>query len=404
VKASGFKSGFCVVAIVVLSACSSSNHDGATDSGTTDSGTADSGTADSGTADSGTADSGTADSGTADSGTADSGTADSGTTDSGTADSGTTDSGTVEPTLQVSCEVVTDAQLQNSGGVVNTVLPADLSAAGAQIDIQLQPSGQLTAFDAQSGAVDYVPGSSKLSSSIIYLVKDAQGTVLASHEHRWIAQPVRIMPLGDSITSGVEFFDGSVDLPPMPERVGYRKFLFDRLAVEGYPVDFHGQGGQSAGAAAGLADPENNGYPGVDIDFLNGKLTEQLTEDAVDIILLHIGTNNTPSNAAGIDVWLDELDSWEAVNNPVIAMVATIVPKRDETKNAQVNLFNADLRQRIQARTNDKVFLVDQNAAVSVADISSESIGLHPNAGGYQKMADTWFDGLINSGALSKCN
>jgi len=66
-------------------------------------------------------------------------------------------------------------------------------------------------------------------------------------------------------------------------------------------------------------------------------------------------------------------------------------------------LFNADLRQRIQARTNDKVFLVDQNAAVSVADISSESIGLHPNAGGYQKMADTWFDGLVNSGALNKC-
>jgi len=299
--------------------------------------------------------------------------------------------------------VVTETQLQNTGGVVNTVLPSDLSIPGSLIEILSTPPGELTAFDQQSGAVDYVPGVSKLDNVMTYVVKDAEDTVIATHSHRWVIQRVRIMPLGDSITSGVEFFDGNVDLPPMPERVGYRKFLFDRLANAGYPVDFQGQGGQSAGAAAGLEDPENNGYPGVDIDFLNGKLVEQLTEDPVDIILLHIGTNNTPDNAAGIDVWLDELDSWEAANQPVMALIATIVPKRDAAKNAQVDLFNADLRQRIQARSNDKVVLVDQNAAISVDDISDEPIGLHPNITGYQKMADAWFDGLINSAALTKC-
>ena len=361
-----------VCSIVLLSACSSSDDDAtamATDSDSTESGSTD-----------------------------------KSATDSGSTDSGSTDSGTTSPSLQVSCEAVTASQLVDSGGVLSTVLPADLSAPGAQIEIQSLSSGQLTAFDAQSGAIDYVPGASRLKVIFDYEVKDADENVLAAHQHRLVLQPVRIMPLGDSITSGVEFFDGSQDLPPMPERVGYRKFLYDRLLADGYPIDFQGQGGQSAGAAAGLADPENNGYPGVDIDFLNDKLVAQLTEDAVDVILLHIGTNNTPDNAAGIDVWLDELDTWESSNSPVTALVATIVPKRDNAKNAQVDIFNADLRQRIQARTNDKVFLVEQNTALTIADISSEPIGLHPNAAGYEKMANTWFDGLINSGVLSKCD
>ncbi len=321
----------------------------------------------------------------------------------GADDSGTTDSGTTEPEQFTSCEVVTTDQLNETGGVIRTQLPADLSEPGSQIVLQTLPEGQIVSFDALSGVFDFTPGASRLSSNVSYRIEDADNAVLATHEHRLVVQPVRIMPLGDSITAGVEFFDGSVDLPPMPERVGYRQFLFDRLMANGYPIDFQGQGGQSAGAAAGLVDPENNGYPGVDIDFLNGKLVELLTEDPVDIILLHIGTNNTPADAAGIDLWLDQLDVWEATNQPVIALVATIVPKRDVVKNDQVNLFNADLRQRIQARTADRVFLVEQNLAVSVYDISSEQIGLHPSAGGYQKMADTWFDALIDSGALTKC-
>ncbi len=308
------------------------------------------------------------------------------------------------PALEVSCEAISASQLQNTSGVISTVLPADLSVAGAQIAIQVLPEGQLASFDAQTGAVDYVPGASRLSTEVSYQVIDANDNVLASHKHQWVVNPVRVMPLGDSITAGVEFFDGSNDLPPQALRVGYRKFLYDRLSQQGYAVDFQGQGGQSAGADAGLVDPENNGYPGVDIDFLNAKLNEQLAEDNVDIILLHIGTNNTPADAAGIDQWLDALDVWEATNNPVIALVATIVPERDATRNAQTDVFNNDLRQRIAARTNDRVVLVEQNLALTLDDISTEAIGVHPNIGGYEKMANVWFDALIDSGALKKCD
>ena len=387
------------------SADSGSADTGTADTGSTDSGSADTGSTDSGSDDAGSTDSGSTDLGSTDSGSTDTGSTDSGSTDSGSVDAGSTDSGTTNGGLQVSCEVISAQALLNNGGFVRTFLPADLSQPGAQIEIQNIQAGQFNAFDASSGAVDYVPGVGRLPSAITYQVSNAEGEILAMHEHRWVFDPVRVMPLGDSITSGVEYFDGSVDQPLQPQRVGYRKFLYDQLVAAGYSIDYIGQGGQNAGSAAGLADPQNNGYPGVDIAFIDAKLLEVLGEGSADIILLHIGTNNTPQNAAAIDALLIKLDTWEAENHPVLVLVATITPKRDAAKNAEVDAFNQDLRARIAARVNDQVLLVEQNRALGLDDISDEPIGLHPNAGGYQKMADAWFDVLTDSesAALNKC-
>jgi len=379
-----------------------------TDSASTNLTPSDSGTTDSSIVDTETTDpslSVTTDNNSADSESTDIGTVDSGTTDSSSPNGELTDMGSTVAELQISCEVVSAQSLLNNGGFVRTVLPADLSAPGAQITVQRLQAGQFSAFDALSGAVDYVPGAGRLPSSVEYQISNAEGEVLASHEHRWVFDPVRVMPLGDSITSGVEYFDGTTDQPLLPERVGYRKFLYERLNDAGYAIDFVGQSGQNAGAAAGLADPHNNGYPGVDIAFINNKLLEVLGDDSADIILLHIGTNNTPQNAAAIDSLLITLDTWEAENHPVLALVATITPKRDAAGNTAVDVFNQDLRSRIAARVNDKLLLVEQNAALGLGDISDEQIGIHPNADGYRKMADVWFDALTEpeSAALSKC-
>lgn len=387
--------------------CESGSIDaGSSDSGAGDLGSSEAGSGDTGATDTGSADNGSADDGSTDSGTSDNGSADSGSTDMGSTDSGSGDSGTTGAGLQVSCEVINAQTLVNNGGFFRSVLPADLTSPGAQISIQNVQVGQFTAFDASSGMVDYVPGSGRLPSTVTYQVSDANGVVLATHEHRWVFDMVRVMPLGDSITAGVEYFDGNIDQPVQAERVGYRKFLYDQLAASGYSIDYVGQGGQNAGAAAGLADPQNNGYPGVDIAFIDSKLLEVLADNDTDIILLHIGTNNTPQNAAAIDEILVKLDTWEAENHPVLALVATITPKRDVAKNAEVDIFNQDLRSRVAARVNDNVILVEQNTALDLTDISSESIGLHPNAGGYQKMANVWFDVLTDpeSAALENCS
>ncbi len=257
-------------------------------------------------------------------------------------------------------------------------------------------------FDPLSGVISFLPNNSRLSESIRYKVIDQDGAVLVEHEHKLVFAPIRIMPLGDSITAGVEFFDGE-DLPERSLRVGYRQFLYDDLLLAGYQIDYQGQGGQSAGADAGLADPENNGYPGVDISFIENIMINILDEDDVDVVLLHIGTNSTPTEADGIDRILDLIDDWEEAHHPIVVLVATLVPKRDATRNAVVDTFNDDVRLRVSQREDDLVFLVEQNLAVDVADISDEPIGLHPSAVGYEKMADAWERALIDRQILQQC-
>ena len=388
---------FCFLVLLAVGACSSSDNSAAPIVG----GTTEAGSTEAGSTEDGSTEAGSTEAGSTEAGSTEAGSTEAGSTEAGSTEAGSTDSGGFE--LLSSCQTVPQSILTENGGIISSVLPADLSASGARIVVLAEPDGELTGFDSKSGQIDYSPTASRLSQLMRYRVVDGSNTVLAEHQHRWVFEPVRVVPLGDSITSGVEYFDGS-DLPPMNLRTGYRQFLYERLFNNNYRIDYLGQGGQSAGADAGLVDPENNGYPGVDIEFLNGKLIEQLTEDATDIILLHIGTNNTPTDASGIDDWLDTLDAWEAENNPVLALVATIVPKRDVAQNAVVDAFNSDLRQRIQQRTDDLVYLVEQNTAVLVSDISDEPIGLHPNKTGYEKMANVWYDALVSKELLHKCD
>ncbi len=305
--------------------------------------------------------------------------------------------------VQHSCETVNVDQLMGTAASFSTSLPADLDNANRQIQLISPRVETFSAFDASSGQLTLDLPKSRLPQTIQYQVVDADDVVVSEHEHKLIYTPLRIMPLGDSITSGVEYFDG-IDTPSMDLRVGYRKFLYDALTEQGYSIDFEGQGGQSAGAGAGLIDPDNNGYPGVDIAFLIAKLDIQLDEDPVDVILLHIGTNNTPTTAEAITSWLDTLAVWENNNNAVTAMVASIVPKRDADQNAIVEQFNTDLKKRIEQRENDRVVWVDQNAALDIQDISLEPIGIHPSAAGYEKMADQWRLALINEKLLQRCD
>jgi len=68
--------------------------------------------------------------------------------------------------------------------------------------------------------------------------------------------PVKIMPLGDSITSGTS--SGVAD-PAYWE--AYRKFLWDKMAVAGLNVDFVGSGNEGWGIPG--FDPDNEGHGGI---------------------------------------------------------------------------------------------------------------------------------------------
>jgi len=165
---------------------------------------------------------------------------------------------------------------------------------GERLLVDEAPRGVLVGFDETSGELDYQPPVGRLPDFFEYRIVAADDSVRVEGRMDIRLDPLRIMPLGDSITHGVEVGTGNLDSPPVPLRVGYRQSLLDQLSAAGLVVDFRGQAGQRAGSDAGISDADNGGYPGVDISFISNLVQSVFTEQPIDAVLLHIGTNQTP--------------------------------------------------------------------------------------------------------------
>lgn len=89
--------------------------------------------------------------------------------------------------------------------------------------------------------------------------------------------PLRVMPLGDSITWGVGSSTGN----------GYRGPLWDLLATDGHPLDFVGtlRGGS-------MSDPDNQGHQGYRIHQIAELADASLTRSRPNVVTLMIGTND----------------------------------------------------------------------------------------------------------------
>jgi lysophospholipase L1-like esterase len=303
------------------------------------------------------------------------------------------------PPSFTSCSSLTALEAAND---ITINLPANFQE-GSNITIDSAQQSSILSFDSSTGELTLAGNTSRLPQTITYTLRDDQLATIETHTHNLVIANLRIMPLGDSITQGIDFFDGTGQ-PPIETRVGYRQALYNLLSDEGITFDFVGQAGQRAGQGAGLPDPDNNGYPGVDIDFIDNVLPSVLSENSPDIILLHIGTNQTPGSAEGLDQIMDQIDSWASTNSNLVAFVATLTPKRDTAAQQIVDAFNTDLRMRVEQRASNNIVLVDMAAVMNDGDISLETIGIHPNESGYLKMAQTWFDALQVTNKAVSCS
>jgi lysophospholipase L1-like esterase len=192
---------------------------------------------------------------------------------------------------------------------------------------------------------------------------------------------VRVMPLGDSITEGTQ----------VPG--GYRIGLWQRLSAAGYRVDFVGS--QFNGPPA-LGDHDHQGHPGWRIDQIDANVTGWLRNTTPRTVLLHIGTNDILQNfnVAGAPGRLSALvDRITAAVPAADVFLATIIPLSSPSQEAAARTFNAALPGIVQSKVNagKRVHLVDMHAALTTADLID---GIHPTAGGYDKMASTWYAAL----------
>ena len=204
------------------------------------------------------------------------------------------------------------------------------------------------------------------------------------------ATPVRVMPLGDSITAGTGC---------------WRAFLWRQLQTAGYTnVDFVGGVSDGGGCNPGFAyDWDHEGHGGFSATGIadNNQLPPWLSAARPDIVLVHLGTNDMWGHFIPTSTKLaafTKLVGQMRANNPNMKIiVAQIIPMSQaacSTCPADIVEFNAAIPGWAAglSTAQSPITVVDQWTGFdAVADTVD---GVHPNTAGFQKMADRWYPKL----------
>lgn len=201
----------------------------------------------------------------------------------------------------------------------------------------------------------------------------------------------KIMPLGDSITWDWYYNDSRSDA----YRHGYRNDLWYKLQNADYSVDFVGSR-HNGGAVTPSYDGNNEGHTGWTSHQIANNVYGYLVANTPDIILLHIGTNDSAYysisySIEGVESILNEIDRFEKDKSVKIKVIlAKIINLQKDP--SWVSPFNSQLDTMAQNRISDgdNIVLVDMQSAVGWNLID----GIHPNTTGYAKMATAWFNAL----------
>ena len=235
--------------------------------------------------------------------------------------------------------------------------------------------------------------------------------------------PIRIMPLGDSITEGLCDAPGNCYLPYIqtpvsggtassgleacswaanllnPELVSYRASLRDKMVAEGFQITYVG----SITVTEGLAHEGHGGYTIADLDFCIQN-ADWLQEAQPDMILLHIGTNDAgwdhspDSMASDLSLLLDHI--YGILPETTYVIVAQITPVNSGLQAGYVMLhtlanniiaqYNAGIPELVNQfhASGKNISYVDMSVAIrSDSDLYD---GIHPDRDAQERIADIW--------------
>lgn len=196
--------------------------------------------------------------------------------------------------------------------------------------------------------------------------------------------PLRIMPLGDSITKG----NGAKN------RNGYREDLRKKLLSyqkdnSDFSVDMIG-----SLQTGSMEDSDHEGHSGEYLADMLDNLKLSVSAEP-NIVLLHAGTNNMDK-----EVDLDKapelmetiIDNLFKGSPNAAVLVAPVIWANNARMQKNTDAFNKKLEGIIEKKQDDGKHILSVPTAIGKDDLWDEK---HPNEKGYAKMAAAWFKAIL---------
>jgi lysophospholipase L1-like esterase len=207
------------------------------------------------------------------------------------------------------------------------------------------------------------------------------------------ATPVRIMPLGDSITAGTGC---------------WRAMLWHQLVTTGYTnIDFVGGVSDGGGCNPGYAyDVDHEGHGGYSATGIadNNQLPPWLAAASPDIVIMHLGINDMWGGyiplANKLTAFTKLVGQMRAQNPNMKIIVAQIIPMSAAacaTCPADVIALNQALPAWAAGLTTTQSPIVLADLWTGYDAVADNVDGVHPNNAGFQKMANAWYPVLTRA-------
>ncbi|QYT04935.1 Carbohydrate esterase family 3 protein [Trichoderma simmonsii] len=197
---------------------------------------------------------------------------------------------------------------------------------------------------------------------------------------------MRLMPLGGSITYGVESSDKN----------GYRKYLQDMLIADGNNVTMVGS--RSAGS---MSNNHHEGWRGFRIDQIESKAKNSVQHLMPNLITINAGSNDCIQDfdieriGKRMGNMLDVI--WAASPNSTI-ILSNLVLSLDTEVESRIKWANGQFRgiALSKQREGRRIVFADMHSQWGPKE-NDISDGTHPNDQGYYKMAKIWYNSILEA-------
>ncbi|KUM61510.1 hypothetical protein ACN42_g5614 [Penicillium freii] len=187
--------------------------------------------------------------------------------------------------------------------------------------------------------------------------------------------PLRILPLGASITMGYKSKDGN----------GYRKWLRQQLRYAGWEVDMIGTMKNGT-----MHDNDHDGHIGWRIDQITSHV-KQIIPQQPNLILLNAGTNDALQNYK-VDTAGERMDSlltylFDNIPNTTIILSTLTFNGKKPQLGTDISTQYLELAAKRRAR-KERLVVADMSTFIQWKQLVDK---IHPTAAGYEEMASVWW-------------